>query len=524
MTHYATPMAATRRSFALRLGLVAGALAVLVVAGGALYYRDQREELRQAIWRELDAVADLKVRQLADWRKERLSEGRFLSQTAGVARDVTAFLANPTSAAARDAVADWLRSIKGGDRYESVLLLDSTQKVHIAIPADATAPHFPLKSRLSEVFESGELTMTDLHRADPVRGAHIDLLAPIFATGASREPIAIVVLRIEPAHYLFPVVRNWPTPSASAEAMLVRFDGDTIVYLHEPRHATPSVPVPGPANDLGSLGPARSDSKEGIREGHDYRGVPVLAAVRRVAGTPWHIIAKIDQKEAYAPIRQEARTVGRIVGVIILGLAGAAAYLWRIRNEQILRRTLSAEQESRVLAERLALLTRHANDIVMLADEKLRIVEINDRGVEAYGYAADEFRSLTISDLRAPDAAHTLVHDVEKLRANGSVLFETVHQRKDHTCFPVEVSSRAVAIGGRQYILGILRDITERKRAEAALRESQTALAAQLDELRRWHAVTLGRETRILELKAEINRLLAAAGQPPRYSSAETKK
>ncbi|MBN1424073.1 response regulator [Candidatus Fermentibacteria bacterium] len=51
--------------------------------------------------------------------------------------------------------------------------------------------------------------------------------------------------------------------------------------------------------------------------------------------------------------------------------------------------------------------------------------------------------------------------------------------------------------------------------------EASAAMASRLDELRRWHTATLGRETRILELKREINELLAAAGQPPRYSSAE---
>jgi PAS domain S-box-containing protein len=62
---------------------------------------------------------------------------------------------------------------------------------------------------------------------------------------------------------------------------------------------------------------------------------------------------------------------------------------------------------------------------------------------------------------------------------------------------------------------GVIKDITERKQAEFELAE-------QLDELRRWHDTTLGRETRILDLKHEINELLGRAGQPPRYPSAES--
>lgn len=62
---------------------------------------------------------------------------------------------------------------------------------------------------------------------------------------------------------------------------------------------------------------------------------------------------------------------------------------------------------------------------------------------------------------------------------------------------------------------GVNQDITERVRAEAALRD-------QMAELRQWHHVTLGREQRILELKAEVNKLLARAGQPPKYESVKT--
>ncbi|MEN6586641.1 MAG: CBS domain-containing protein [Sulfuricella sp.] len=63
-------------------------------------------------------------------------------------------------------------------------------------------------------------------------------------------------------------------------------------------------------------------------------------------------------------------------------------------------------------------------------------------------------------------------------------------------------------------VLGIGRDITEFKRHEAQLTQ-------QLDELRRWHEATLGRETRVLELKREVNELLRRAGEAPRYGSVE---
>ncbi len=62
-------------------------------------------------------------------------------------------------------------------------------------------------------------------------------------------------------------------------------------------------------------------------------------------------------------------------------------------------------------------------------------------------------------------------------------------------------------------VRGVVWDIAERKEAEARVSD-------QLDELRRWHQATLGREGRLLDLKKEINDVLAQAGQPPRYPSA----
>jgi hypothetical protein len=56
-------------------------------------------------------------------------------------------------------------------------------------------------------------------------------------------------------------------------------------------------------------------------------------------------------------------------------------------------------------------------------------------------------------------------------------------------------------------------DVTERRLGDIRLKE-------QNDELRRWHAITLGREERIIELKDEINKLLIQSGLPPIYASA----
>jgi hypothetical protein len=73
------------------------------------------------------------------------------------------------------------------------------------------------------------------------------------------------------------------------------------------------------------------------------------------------------------------------------------------------------------------------------------------------------------------------------------------------------VCSSDLEVKNQKILFSIVHDITERKMAEEQAQQ-------QLDELRRWNTVTLGRETRVMELKNEVNELLKKIGLPHRYN------
>ncbi|MFA6063601.1 MAG: PAS domain S-box protein [Gallionella sp.] len=74
--------------------------------------------------------------------------------------------------------------------------------------------------------------------------------------------------------------------------------------------------------------------------------------------------------------------------------------------------------------------------------------------------------------------------------------------------------------GKPEYLVGISEDITERRQTEEMLRQNEEQMRSQLDELRRWQNVMMEREDRILDLKREVNELLARLDEHPRYGSA----
>jgi PAS domain S-box-containing protein len=118
------------------------------------------------------------------------------------------------------------------------------------------------------------------------------------------------------------------------------------------------------------------------------------------------------------------------------------------------------------------LFAQQVRDIVLFIRPDGRIVEANPAAVTAYGYDRDTLLTRTIFDLRDPATAHLIPAQMSQAGKQG-ITFETFHRRKDGSLFPVEVSSRGADIGGERLLLSIIRDISDRKRAEAALRDSE---------------------------------------------------
>lgn len=107
-----------------------------------------------------------------------------------------------------------------------------------------------------------------------------------------------------------------------------------------------------------------------------------------------------------------------------------------------------------------------------------RFLDVNDRGCLDLGYSREELLSLTVSDIDPLVPMSVYQQNLKKLRDSGNFKLESVHRRRDGSCFPVEINVRLVRLD-REYMLAVVRDISERKLMEEELRRQQ----AQLTEL-----------------------------------------
>ncbi|HOW35180.1 MAG TPA: PAS domain S-box protein [Candidatus Omnitrophota bacterium] len=132
-----------------------------------------------------------------------------------------------------------------------------------------------------------------------------------------------------------------------------------------------------------------------------------------------------------------------------------------------------AQEQVQASQIQLSYLTRYANDLIILLDDQFCFLETNEQVVDSYGYTREELIGMHATQLRAPETKALFTEQVKPLLVTDRVVYETVHQRKDGTKFPVEISLRAICIKGKKLYHAVIRDITEHKKAEEALRTSE---------------------------------------------------
>jgi PAS domain S-box-containing protein len=133
------------------------------------------------------------------------------------------------------------------------------------------------------------------------------------------------------------------------------------------------------------------------------------------------------------------------------------------------RRQLQAQAEAAALeaANEFRSLFDSACDAIFITDFHGRFLEANQAACQRLGYSRDELLNMAIPDIDRAANAASLAGQFANLQAQGAVLLEEVHVRRDGTEVPVEINSRVFQYHQKPANLCIARDISDRKRAEA---------------------------------------------------------
>jgi PAS domain S-box-containing protein len=446
----------------------------LVSAAGYAISEQYKKSIKNEEIQNLGAIADLKVTQISAWRKAHRKRAEMFLNSSLLPGQVDLWLREGAPANERkQKILELLAGTQQAHDYKSVSLLDTEGATRISTNDRYTAG--AEEKRLAiQAMRSQRTIFSDFHRGgNDGNQVRISSVAPLRVADKKNGTriVGVLLFEIDPGTFLLPLIQSWPTKHLSAETILARRDGDDILFLNELRHqkgTAHSLRIPLARTQVPIVMAALGQMH--VTEGVDYRGIPVVAALRNVPDTPWMMSAEIDKAELFAPIKTLQRWVTGLAFAFTL-LGGGMVFFWF--------KEYQARHDTAVIAQHFEYLTRHSNDIVVLVDTQGRIIKTNDQAALVYGYTKEQLKSKRLGDLLAPGI--DLSSRLAEIEKNVEIRFESEHIRKDGTRFPVECHVLAIMIDGVRYYQGILCDITQRKQAEDQLRRQKNFILQVID-------------------------------------------
>jgi len=123
--------------------------------------------------------------------------------------------------------------------------------------------------------------------------------------------------------------------------------------------------------------------------------------------------------------------------------------------------------------QRFRSLVEQAADAIFIHDQRGQLLDVNEQACRSLGYSRAELQGLSIMDVERIQYPLQFASLWNSVQRGGSLTFEAEHRRKDGNCFPVEVRLGSFLYQEQPMLLALVRDITDRKRALQALRESE---------------------------------------------------
>ncbi|TES88081.1 MAG: PAS domain S-box protein, partial [Dehalococcoidia bacterium] len=111
-------------------------------------------------------------------------------------------------------------------------------------------------------------------------------------------------------------------------------------------------------------------------------------------------------------------------------------------------------------------LLNEATDSIIATDLHGNLIYMNEATCRTRGYSKEEMLNMNLKQLVPPHIASLVDKRLRRIKKEGTIVFDSEHLRQDGGVFPIETTARTVNLGDRTIILSVIRDITERKKAE----------------------------------------------------------
>ena len=457
------------------------AIVALAYGSAVLSVRDRtnHELLR------LEAVCDLKLRQVSAWLSERRADALALAEDGGLMHAYER--ASRGDVQASNDVRARLESIRNAYGYAAVSLVDERGVMRFG-DATAGAAQPALQALVRRAHRDGGVIESDLYPSGSRAAARpmLDFVAALKSRGGG-ERLAIV-LQADPTRFLYGYLQEWPAPGLTTETLLVRQEGENALYLSPLRlghTAAPFLRVPFDRERLlDAILLAHPEQQGKAIEALDYRGVRVAGVGRRVPGTEWLLVAKMDMDEIQAASRHQLGWILLALGFALFATAVAAVLLFQRRELLITRQREEAQSAQLRALQILEAIADGSTDAMFAKDLHGRYCFFNRAAAQICGVRSEDMTGRDDFSLFPPEEAAALMQTQQAVVEDDAVKtgVETLTTVTGRRSFLTTRGPLHDAEGRVVGVFGVARDITERRRDEEALREREEIFSAIINQ------------------------------------------
>lgn len=456
-----------------QLLLLATIVSIVLGTGGYFYYSYLAGQLRAEKEIELKAIAELKTEQLVQWHKERIADAKVISESPFFSKGVEDWLDKRISKQLEEDIFEQLNSAKINFGYEDIFLISARGDILLSNSQSEKICEPQIISDIIEASRNGKITFTDFYFCPHHNKIHYDIIAPI--KNNSNRIIANLIFRVDPYDYLYPLIQSWHTPSKSAEVLLVKKDGDSVLYLNELRHKKNTalqLRIPLTRTDL----PATQAilGKTGIFDGKDYRGIDVVANLSPVTGTDWFMVSKVDKDEIFAGLNFIASIVFIVTVLLILALTIGMVWIYYYRQRNVYRNLWQVQEEFRATLYSIG-------DGVISTDINGFIVNMNPIAEKLCGWSLTEANGKHLNEVFKiinADTREPVINPVQLVLEKGEIVGlanHTVLISKNGIEYQIADSAAPIKNkeGEISGVVLVFSDVTEKYAAQLAIKQSE---------------------------------------------------
>ena len=463
-------------------GLAMTIAAILAFTATAVYLRHL--DIEQRAGSLVETIAQTRAAELAAWLHHRTSETEFVL-TSRLMADLYTKWHDRHDQASLDSLQERLTSYRRANEYHSALILDEHAQVISRDQDQMNRTIGPeLRDAAMQALATGKVQRTSIYRRDtsPLPN-RMDFVIPLIGSGTPAR--GLVVLRINPEDFIFPVIRSWPANNVSGHSALVRREGEELVVLGGPHKTGQAMPRIKLEKVQGLSQSARSTPPGPAVTAVDYRGIKVIGVARLIAGSDWTVVTKIDYAEIIAATLRDALWIA-LVGFI--SIIAAIAIASSRRTREALQFAAIRHHEQAKQLQTLQLLNAIADsstDAIFAKDRDGNYLLFNREACRVTGKLESQIIGRDDRTVFPPEHAEIIIrNDATVIAENRSITKEeTIKTPQGETIFLTTKGPLHDAAGNVIGTYGISHDITRRKRDEMKIAQAAARLQAIQDSI-----------------------------------------